>query len=169
MIVILGCYGEWHLMWLLGLLGASVAGFLVWNWPPAKVFMGDVGSGFIGYVLAVVIVMSVQHQPNLLWVWFIILGVFLIDATVTLVRRVLRGDPFYVAHRSHAFQHATDRLGSHRYVTLSIVGINACWLGPCAWFAYKHPSYVFVIQLIALLPLLVLAIQLGAGVSKKRI
>ena len=69
---------------LLALLIASTAGFLVWNWPPAKIFMGDVGSGFVGSVLAGLALVTCTLGIMDVWPWLILTGVFLVDATVTL-------------------------------------------------------------------------------------
>jgi len=74
------------------LLIASVTGFLFWNYPPARVFMGDAGSGFLGVTLAVFAVSSVTLGQRFFWVWTILLGVFVVDATTTLLRRWRRQD-----------------------------------------------------------------------------
>ena len=66
------------------------------------------------------------------WCWFILLGCFMVDATTTLVRRVRRGDKFNEAHRSHAYQYASRKHGSHKAVSLSIGLINLAWLLPIA-------------------------------------
>lgn len=112
------------------LMSASVAGFLIWNFPPAKIFMGDVGSGFLGLMLGGFTVYSIYIAPQMLWIWLILLGIFIVDATYTLMRRLLRGDKIYVAHRSHAYQYASRKYGSHVKVSLSVLLINLCWLTP---------------------------------------
>src|SRR3990167_9256944 len=88
------------------LLVAAVAGFLFWNFPPARIFMGDAGSGFLGITLGLLSLQAAWVAPQLLWSWLILLGVFIVDATFTLLRRLLRGDKVYEAHRSHAYQYA---------------------------------------------------------------
>jgi len=112
------------------LMSAAAAGFLVWNFPPAKIFMGDAGSGFLGFMLGALALYSTNIAPQMLWVWCIVLGVFIVDATYTLFRRLLRGDKIYEAHRSHAYQYATRKYGSHMLVTLSVLAINLLWLTP---------------------------------------
>jgi Fuc2NAc and GlcNAc transferase len=114
------------------LLLAAVAGFLPWNWPPARIFMGDAGSGFLGLTLGILSLQAAQNAPELFWCWLILLGVFVVDATVTLLRRVLRGEKFYQAHRSHAYQYAARLWGSHRTVTCGVGMINLFWLLPVA-------------------------------------
>jgi Fuc2NAc and GlcNAc transferase len=112
------------------LLSAAVAGFLVWNFPPAKIFMGDAGSGFLGLMLGALALYSAHITPQMLWVWLILLGVFIVDATYTLMRRLLRGDKVYEAHRSHAYQYVSRKYGKHRPVTLAVLAINLLWLAP---------------------------------------
>ncbi len=101
------------------LAGAS-AGFLVWNWAPARIFMGDVGSNYLGFCLAVLTLAAGQLQPSWLWVWLILAAVFIVDATVTLVRRLVRGERVHQAHRSHAYQQLSRRWRSHSRVTLAV-------------------------------------------------
>ena len=115
------------------LMSASVTGFLVWNFPPAKIFMGDAGSGFLGLMIGALVLYSAHSTPQMFWVWLILLGVFVVDATYTLIRRLLRGDKVYQAHRSHGYQHASRKYGSHLPVTLSVLVINLCWLGPWSY------------------------------------
>lgn len=143
------------------LLAAAAAGFLLWNWPPAKIFMGDVGSAFIGFVLAAFALGG--EGPLNPWVWPILLGVFLVDASYTLLRRLLRGEAIHQVHRSHAYQRASRRLGAHRPVTVAVAAINLCWLWPLAWIALRHPELGPLLTLTAWAPLVGLAIALGAG------
>jgi Fuc2NAc and GlcNAc transferase len=114
------------------LFAACVAGFLLWNFPPARIFMGDAGSGFLGLVVALFALWCGQVTPALFWSWFILVGCFMVDATTTLLRRVRRGDTFHEAHRSHAYQYASRRHGGHRPVTLACGAINLLWLLPVA-------------------------------------
>ena len=112
--------GPSSLQWLMPLMLASAClGFLVWNWPPAKIFMGDVGSGFLGFMLAALSLQAARLSPRLFWGWVILLGIFVVDATFTLLRRIMRGERFYEAHRTHAYQYAARRFG-HRPVTLAV-------------------------------------------------
>lgn len=140
-----------------------VAGFLFWNFPPAKIFMGDAGSGFLGMVLGIFSIQAAWVVPELLWSWIILLGVFVVDATVTLVRRIWRGEKFYEAHRSHAYQYASRRLGAHRPVTLAVLTINLGWLLPLALLVALGTLEGVLGVMIAYLPLLGLAYYLKAG------
>jgi len=114
------------------LMFAAVLGFFIWNYPPAKIFMGDVGSGFLGLMLGALAVYGAYVETVVLWVWFILLGVFIVDSTYTLCHRLLRGDRIYEAHCGHAYQYASRKYGSHLLVTLTVLVINLCWLTPWA-------------------------------------
>lgn len=155
---------EDSLYWLLPLLmAASTAGFLIWNFPPAKIFMGDVGSGFIGALLGVLALAGSWVDPSLLWAWIILLGVFVVDASVTLFRRLLRGDKVYQAHRSHAYQYASRLYGGHLPVTVVVGAINLFFLLPLSLLVAFQKIDGALGVLLAYLPLILLAIYFKSG------
>jgi Fuc2NAc and GlcNAc transferase len=143
--------------------GAACAGFLVWNWPPARIFMGDVGSGYLGFVVAVQAILAAQVHSAALLAWLILGGVFFTDATVTFLRRLARGEKVHVAHRSHAYQWLARRWASHKRVTASVLAINFVWLLPLAWAALRYPSIAGWLALAALTPLALGVMLAGAG------
>ncbi len=145
----------WALAW-------ASAGFLWWNWPPARIFMGDVGSSYVGYVIALLALGDVQSYAASVWVWLILGGVFFVDATVTLARRWLRRDRVYEAHRQHAYQWLARRWG-HRPVTSAVLLVNLLWLLPCASVASRYPHLATATVVGALLPLVIVALHAGAG------
>lgn len=145
------------------MLAASVAGFLFWNFPPARIFMGDAGSGFLGITLAVLSLQAGWFKAELLWSWIILLGVFVVDATWTLFRRLLRGDKVYEAHRSHAYQYASRRVGRHLPVTATVGVINLLWLLPWALLVGMGRLDGLVGVLVAYAPLCALAVYYKAG------
>ncbi|MEX6502169.1 MraY family glycosyltransferase [Pseudomonas zhanjiangensis] len=145
------------------LLAAAVTGFLFWNFPPARIFMGDAGSGFLGITLGVLSLQAAWVAPQLLWGWLILLGVFIVDATFTLLRRLLRGDKVYEAHRSHAYQYASRQIGRHLPVTLIVAGINLLWLLPIALWVGLGGVDGLLGLLVAYVPLLGLAVKYHAG------
>lgn len=151
---------HWHVPVV---FAACVAGFLLWNYPPAKIFMGDAGSGFVGFVLALFSLWTAQQVPALFWCWFILFGCFMADATTTLIRRVRRGERFSVAHRSHAFQYASRRVGSHERVTLAVGAINVIWLLPIALLVATGRVDGLLASLVAYAPLVWLAFRYKAG------
>ncbi len=103
---------------------AASAGFLAWNWAPARIFMGDVGSYFLGFTFAVLAVASERAEAVPLLAWMILLGVFVFDATATLLRRLRRGERFHEAHRSHAYQRAARVREHHARVSGAVVALN---------------------------------------------
>lgn len=150
--------------WLVPLLlAAAVAGFLMWNFPPARIFMGDAGSGFIGIVLGVLSIQAAIGQSELLWAWLILLGVFVVDATLTLLRRLVRGEKVYEAHRSHAYQFAARLHGRHLPVTLAVLVINVLWLSPLAVAVAMGWLDGLLALLVAYAPLVFLGLRYRAG------
>ncbi|WP_214347053.1 MraY family glycosyltransferase [Pseudomonas congelans] len=145
------------------MLAAAAAGFLYWNFPPAKIFMGDAGSGFLGIVLGVLSIQGSWASPQLFWSWLILLGVFVVDATVTLVRRLLRRERLYEAHRSHAYQFASRHYGRHVPVTLAVGLINLVWLLPIALWVALGDGEGLIWAVIAYCPLILLALRFSAG------
>ncbi|MBV6825623.1 glycosyltransferase family 4 protein [Pseudomonas sp. PD9R] len=169
---ICACLGASLLYWLAGLdgliwgpllLAACVAGFLYWNFPPAKIFMGDAGSGFLGIVLGGLSLQAAWASAPMLWAWLILLGVFIVDATYTLFRRLLRGDKVYEAHRSHAYQFASRRFGKHLPITLAVGVINLFWLLPIALCVTHFGLDGLLGVALAYAPLIALAIKFRAG------
>lgn len=149
--------------WVALLLSSAVAGFLCWNYPPARIFMGDAGSGFLGMALGVLSLSAALAAPDLLWSWVILLGVFVVDSTWTLCRRLLNGDKVYQAHRSHAYQYASRHFQSHKTVTIAVVAINLLWLLPCALLVALGVISGVTGLIIAYAPLLWLAAKFRAG------
>lgn len=145
------------------LLATSVLGFLAWNWPPATIFMGDVGSAYLGFVLGVLMVVSPDVLSIPVWSWVVLLGVFLVDATYTLLRRVSTGQQWYSAHCSHAYQIASRRWRSHQAVTVLVLVINILWLCPLAFVLMTQEQYRILLIFLAFLPLLVGVYVLKAG------
>jgi len=119
--------------------------------------MGDVGSGYLGYVIAVLALAAARENPVALWAWLILGGVFFVDATVTLLRRLLRGERVYEAHRSHAYQWLARRWGSHAKVTCAVLIVDVLWLLPCAVFAARRPGLAAATVIVAFTPLVLLA------------
>lgn len=156
--------GPSSVAWLpLLLLAAAGAGFLAFNWPPARIFMGDVGSGFIGFALASLAFVAHAEGTLSIWASVTLMGVFVADATVTLLVRLARGDSVVQAHRTHAYQRLSQRWRGHRPVTLGTWAVDLAWLLPWAWFIDSRPEYAAPACFAALLPLVVAAYAVGAG------
>lgn len=147
------------------LLAASSLGFLFWNWQPAKIFMGDAGSLFIGFFSAGLILCLALSGVLSLVVVLILHGTFVVDATVTLFTRLLRGRKPHQAHRSHAYQRLIRQGRSHRFIAIAYGLVNLFWLLPIAYWASLQKSFFtqILILLMAWLPLAIFAICKKAG------
>lgn len=136
-----------------GTNGASVAalvasaaslGFLVWNWHPARIFMGDIGSGLLGYWFAVVAIAGERGDGPGVVGWVILLAIFIVDATVTLVRRMLRGERWAAAHRQHAYQRLSRTGWTHGNVsTLALLLTGLLGVGVLA--VTRRPEWTPVV------------------------
>lgn len=145
------------------LLVMAVVGFLYWNFPPARIFMGDAGSGFLGIVLGALSLQAAWVSQKLFWCWLILLGIFVVDATFTLLRRLIRGEKVYEAHRSHAYQFASREYGSHLPVALAVALINVLWLLPVSLSVLFFDVDGVLGVVVAYVPLLFLALRYRAG------
>jgi Fuc2NAc and GlcNAc transferase len=146
----------------------AVSGFLYWNFPPARIFMGDGGSGFLGITLGLISLQAAWVSSEFFWVWLILLGVFIVDATVTLIRRALRGEKVYEAHRSHAYQFASRQYRRHLPVTLAVVAINLLWLLPIAACVVFWDLDGALGLILAYVPLVIMALRFHAGGPETR-
>lgn len=148
---------------LLAVFAATVLGFLAWNLPPARIFMGDAGSGFLGYLVAAAALLVTGSGATSLWTWLVLHGAFVTDATVTLLVRAANGQRLSQPHRSHVYQRLGRRLESHRAVLVVYAVVNIVWLLPLAIATVIWPLEGMLIAGIALLPLVGAALLLGAG------
>lgn len=123
--------------WALLLAGAAL-GFLAFNLPPSRIFMGDGGSYLLGFLIAALSVVACADGSVPFAVPVLFAGTFIADTTVTLIRRICRGEAWFRAHRSHYYQQATDLGLSHGQVAL----INAALTAALALggLAYRHAS-----------------------------
>ena len=103
-------------------VGSAVLGFLLFNWPPARVFMGDVGSAGLGYLLGWLLL--VAAAKGALVAALLLPLYFVVDASTTLLARVLQHKPLFLAHRDHAYQHAVDKGMSQASVSSSAIGLG---------------------------------------------
>jgi Fuc2NAc and GlcNAc transferase len=122
-------------------LGAALAGaclgFLLFNWSPATIFMGDIGSCFLGYTLsALPLLAPVDARPRAVLFVALSLWLFLADATWTLARRVARGERWYQAHREHLYQQLALRWGHGRVA--AGLGLGSCLLTGMALLAWRR-------------------------------
>jgi len=154
------------LFWILIELAAATLGFLVLNWPPAKIFMGDAGSTYLGFMLAVLAMLTIVYWGLTLVQWAILAASFVTDATVTLLRRLALRENLSQAHRRHAYQVLSRRWGGHLPVTLGFIGVNVIWLLPLAFVA-ALPGWSIGALLLAYVPLIAVALSAGAGAPEQ--
>ena len=114
-------------------VAAASIGFLLFNFPPARIFMGDLGSSFLGYLCAVMMLSARNSASVPLWVSVLVFSPFIVDASVTLVRRIVAGERPWRAHRGHFYQRLV-RLGwGHRKTVVREYGLMfACACGAAA-------------------------------------
>jgi Fuc2NAc and GlcNAc transferase len=116
-------------------IAGSCAGFLRWNWSPAKIFMGDAGSNVLGFWFGGIAVLSQGSGGPDIGVWMLLGGCFVADATITLLRRLARGERWYEAHRTHAYQRAVTAGFTHAQVSATTMGLTLLLfaLGMMVW------------------------------------
>ena len=156
------------LLWWFIAIAAAAAGFLALNWPPARIFMGDAGSTYLGFMLAYAGFATIAAGWLSLWQCLILVALFLADSTLTLLRRLARRERIFDAHRLHAYQHLSRRWGGHRPVTLLAIAVNIVWLLPCAYAAGAFPAYGPWLTALAYLPLVAALLLAGAGAPERR-
>jgi UDP-GlcNAc:undecaprenyl-phosphate GlcNAc-1-phosphate transferase len=123
-------------------LAGSLFGFLRFNFPPARIFMGDTGSTFTGFLLAVLSIIGAGHGIPA-FVTILLMGGVLFDAALTLIRRTLQGKRIFTAHRTHYYQRLTDLGLSHKQVTL-LEYLVAALLGASAFLLVSGENYFMV-------------------------
>jgi len=148
---------------LLILCIAPIAGFLMLNWQPAKIFMGDIGSTFLGALIGCLCLYMINTKMISIYSVVILLASFWVDTTWTLAYRLATRQKWYQAHRSHHYQILARKLSSHSRVTGLYTLINVVWLLPLALVAHHSPPYSLLITTISLLPLILQCFIIGAG------
>lgn len=147
-----------------GCIVAASCGFLVRNWPPAKIFLGDVGSNVLAMVVLIVALWSLGHADVDYAAWVVLPSVLIADTTATLIRRLLRGERPWRAHRRHAYQNVARRWG-HRNTTIAYAVLTLFWALPWALAAQLQPNFAWWLTLLAYAPLVALALRYNAGGS----
>ncbi|MAJ30361.1 MAG: hypothetical protein CMQ73_03795 [Gammaproteobacteria bacterium] len=163
------------------ILISALFGFLVFNFPNSSIFMGDVGSSFLGFFLGSIGIYAASNDWINFWTLAIIWSIFLVDATVTLLVRILRGEVWYDAHRSHAYQKITQsyvkkisekyneeshsRTKAHRSVCLLYSLVNLAWVFPLSILSMNYPSIGFLIAFLCFMPIVIVCFYVEAGKS----
>lgn len=151
------------LAWVCTGLFVATLGFMVWNLPPARLFMGDTGSTFLGFFLGLLGLLTHYAGTLSVWAWVLLMGGFIADTTCTLLRRLIKGQRVTEAHSTHAYQHLARRLKSHSRAAAAMGAVNVFWLLPFVWLAVTYPEYGVVWAISGIVPLMLVAAVLGAG------
>ena len=154
---------QWSLPLIL--MCAPVLGFLAWNWPPAKIFMGDAGSSFLGVFIATLGLLLATDTPINLWCWLIMMGWFIVDSGWSLAVRIMHGNDWHRSHRMHAYQILARRWENHFYVTLTLWLVNWLWLFPLAYIVMNNERWGIPLIVVAYTPLCIACWLLKAGES----
>lgn len=147
------------------LVSASSLGFLVHNWSPASIFMGDVGSAFLGYTFAAIAVLASQAHPSLMLSGAVLQWLFIFDTGFTLLRRVLRGENVFTAHRSHLYQRLVIAGDSHRAVSTLYTLCGALGILVALAWAQTDPPLPLAVSLI---PIFCLGLWLWVNAHEHR-
>jgi UDP-N-acetylmuramyl pentapeptide phosphotransferase/UDP-N-acetylglucosamine-1-phosphate transferase len=145
--------GDYQMALIAVTVAAACAGFLPLNFPRAKVFMGDVSSVPLGFMFASFACYGVQTGSLSLPLSILIMSVFLVDATLTLLSRAFRGERWYTAHALHVYQRLIARGWSHRLVLVVYQAINVMLVLPAIVLAKLYPQYAVVMLGLVLLSL----------------
>jgi UDP-N-acetylmuramyl pentapeptide phosphotransferase/UDP-N-acetylglucosamine-1-phosphate transferase len=143
----------------LAVIGAAALAFLYWNWSPAKIFLGDVGSIALGFLLGWFVLKAVNEGA---WLAAIIIpGYYLADATITLIRRAFQGAPVWQAHREHFYQMPVPRNVPHNQIMYRIIAINIMLILTAVWVVPINHWAAFCVSVFFILILLRNLSQLG--------
>lgn len=152
LIATFGAFPNAQLAWLSAMLFACWAPLLWFNWPPAKLFMGDAGAIPLGFVLALMGLMAFLTDHSVGFAWLILMMPFLVDTGLTLCIRVFTGESPHVAHRDHAYQCLSVQMGSSLPITLGLLGMQVIWQFPLAVMAANSAVSPPLLVLLSTIP-----------------
>lgn len=160
------------------IVAGSVLGFLLFNFPPAKIFMGDVGASTMGFVVASFSLWAHRDGIFPIWIAVLVFSPFIVDATITLLKRLWRGERIWEAHKSHYYQRLVQAGWGHRktvlweYLIMTLCGVSAIailnenylnqWLLLLTWGL----AYAVIITMIGKMPGYDTRGVVGSGVNK---
>ncbi len=143
-----------NLVLFCGVLASVQAGFLILNWSPASLFMGDAGSIPTGFLMGVIVIETSTRALLPTTVWAIILSPFLMDSIGTLMFRLFRLENIFKPHSSHMYQRLARHWDSHRRVVIIMAMFQCFWCAPLAYFVTIHPKYTIYLLFLTYVPLL---------------
>lgn len=147
----------------------SIAGFLIFNFPPARIFMGDVGASSLGFLLAAMSLWGEKRQLFQLWEAVLLFSPFIVDATVTLLRRIVHGEKIWQAHKSHYYQQLVlSGWGHKKTVLFEYAVMLACAITVVAVHNKSHEAaQISALAWLVFYLVLVLWIPKLAGIKRK--
>ena len=154
-------------MYLLG-FGAANIGFLIRNWHPAKIFMGDAGSISTGCIFAFFIFYSGSESVISIYTWLILLSIFVSDATYTLFVRIVTKKNITKPHLTHAFHIITSSKKSQLFTVKALIFVNILWVFPMAMLSTIYSNYHIMIAFVVYFPILLYLIKIGAGLDNRQ-
>ena len=154
-------------MYLLG-FGAANIGFLIRNWHPAKIFMGDTGSISTGCIFAFFIFYSGSESVISIYTWLILLSIFVSDATYTLFVRIVTKKNITKPHLTHAFHIITSSKKSQIFTVKALIFVNILWVSPMAMLSTIYSNYHIMIAFVVYFPILLYLIKIGAGLDNRQ-
>jgi Fuc2NAc and GlcNAc transferase len=164
-LIILLTNGAFEIIIISLLLMTCVGAFIIFNWPPASIFMGDSGSIFLGYFFGVLILYTTFTGSISYWTWIIIFGYYIADTSLTLIIRLIIVKKWYRAHRSHAYQNLARISNNHLKVTMGVLIYNLIWLLPLALMSVKFPNVAIIFTLVAIIPAVMVSYKFGPLLS----
>lgn len=136
--------------WIGLAVSASSLGFLFHNWSPAKIFMGDVASTFLGYTFAVLPLLSADEGGDALMLGTLLMWTFIMDAGVTFIRRLIRRENVLAAHRSHLYQRLVA--GGYTHANISFMFMVLTFVAVRLTLAWSQGAVIAPILIILGLP-----------------
>ena len=158
---------EIQLAFILWILAFVSLGFLKFNWAPAKIFMGDSGSLFLGSLFVIFMTTSIVKDQISLWTWLILLSLFLTETTVTLFVRLWRRENVLSGrHELHAYQKLVVKTNDHTSPSKAYLFLQCVWTIPASAASVFFPEFSFYIFLTAILPMIFVFYYFGPGQSE---
>jgi Fuc2NAc and GlcNAc transferase len=150
---------------LLFLLATIISAFLTFNWPPAKIFMGDAGSVFLGYIFGVLTLYTSINNEVSFFTWMIAFSYFIADTSVTQFLRLILVKKWYLPHRSHAYQNIARITKSHLKPTFGVILYNIFWALPLGIWSVLDPEKALLCVCFAITPGIFIAYFYGPKLS----
>ena len=156
-----------YLQYLLLLFLSSISVFLFYNWSPAKLFMGDSGSLFIGIVFCIIFNKSINDNLVNFTTWIILFSYVLTETSLTLLLRLLLKKKWFRTHRSHAYQNLARVTKSHKKTTIIISFFHFFWILPLVILNIYLPNFSIFFIMLSILPVYVFVIKYGPRFSSE--